>query len=471
MPNGKESMTKELLRQSSLFAGLSEEELNKMYQAATTVDLPAGATLLKEGDIGHSMYIVLSGELEVTKRSGADEVVLSRLGASEMVGEMALLGQTVRLASARALRDSRVLEVSQEAFEDLVCANPSTMLTILRTVIGRSRSMEAIVQQNEKMAELGKLAAGLAHEMNNPAAAARRSAAQLKDCLTAWLTLAAQLDATHLNEHQMSVRSNLRLGMGTRNSVSSDMDAITRSDRENDIQTWLESAGIDQAWEIAPVLVSFGWTVDELKASTEVFSKEQIPVLLRWMSAGYSVHELLNEVGISAERLSAIVKVVKEYSYLDQAPIQQVNIHDGLENTLLMMRHRLKNGVTLIRDYAKDLPRIEAYASELNQVWTNIIDNAADAMQEKGELRLHTYMKGEQITVEICDNGPGIPPDVQPHIFDSFFTTKPFGAGTGMGLHIVYNIVVQKHHGQIKVESKPGHTCFQVILPQRIVRE
>lgn len=462
---------KELLRQSPLFAGLPEDDLDQMYKASAMIDLPAGATLLREGDTGHAMYIILSGELEVTKRSGADDVVLSRLGAGEIVGEMALLGQTVRLASARALRDSNVLEVSQETFEELVCSSPSTMLAILRTVIARSRSMEAMVQQNEKMAELGKLAAGLAHELNNPAAAAQRSAAQLKDCLTAWLSFAAQLDATHLDEQQMLARSNLRLEMATRNHLPSDMDIVTRSDRESDVQTWLETAGIDQAWEIAPVLVSLNWTVSELKTTSEVFSKEQLPVLLRWLSAGYSVHELLDEVGISAERISAIVKVVKEYSYLDQAPIQQVNIHDGLENTLLMMRHRLKNGITVIRDYAKDLPHIEAYASELNQVWTNIIDNAADAMQDKGELSLRTFMADEQVAVEICDNGPGIPPDIRPHIFDSFFTTKPLGSGTGLGLHIVYNIVVQKHHGQIKVESKPGRTCFQVILPQRVVRE
>ena len=298
--------SKDLLRQSPLLTGLSEDELEQMVQASTVVHLPAGSVLIHEGDIGHSMYIVLSGELEVSKHSESEDVVLSRLGASEIVGEMALLGNTLRLASVRAMRDSSVLEVSKQAFEDLVYANPATLLAVLRTVIARSRSMEAMVQQNVKMAELGKLAAGLAHELNNPAAAAKRSTDQLKDCLATWLSLAAQLDESQLNEQQMTLRNSLRLEMGTRETVASDIDAVTRSDLESDIQAWLENGGVDQAWDIAPVLVTYRWTVAELQAAGRVFSNPQLAVFMRWLSAGYSVHELLKEVSISAERISAI---------------------------------------------------------------------------------------------------------------------------------------------------------------------
>ncbi|MCL5998746.1 MAG: cyclic nucleotide-binding domain-containing protein [Chloroflexi bacterium] len=464
-------MSKEFLRQLPLFAGLPEDDLERLYNMAETVQVPAGTLLIEEGAMGDSLYIVLSGEFEVTKHSAQEEVVLATLGVGEVVGEMALLEQTPRSASVRALQESSVLKVSQWSFQELVCTSPATMLAILRTVTSRLRSTEAMLRQSEKMAELGKLAAGLAHELNNPAAAARRSTLQMTDSLTHWLSLASKIGAMQLDTTQTARINELRQGVSVRARQTAELDPITRSDRESDVQTFLEAGGTEQAWDIAPILVSFGWDTSSLKAATDVFSPEQLPAVLEWLGTGYTVYSLLSEVGTSAERISEIVKAVKEYSYLDRAPIQQVNVVDGLENTLLILKHKLKNGITVIRNYAKDLPRIEAYASELNQVWTNIIDNAVDAMQGTGELRLCTYSVDGQIAVEICDNGPGIPADIQPKIFESFFTTKPMGVGTGLGLHIAYNIIVHKHRGQIKVNSQPGKTCFQVLLPAKVERE
>jgi signal transduction histidine kinase len=254
------------------------------------------------------------------------------------------------------------------------------------------------------------------------------------------------------------------------------LDALARSDLESELETWLDDHRIEQAWELAPVLVSLGWHAERLEELAEEFTPEQLPVVVAWLANGSSAYNLLDEVQSSAERISEIVKAVKTYSFLDQAPIQQVDIHDGLENTLVILKHKLKTGVTITRDYAPNLPRIEAYGSELNQVWTNLIDNAIDAMHGKGEITLRTYTRGEgaiadNVVVEIEDNGPGIPPDVRQHIFEPFFTTKGPGTGTGLGLHIVYNIVVDKHQGQITVTSKPGQTCFQVALPVKLARD
>jgi signal transduction histidine kinase len=234
------------------------------------------------------------------------------------------------------------------------------------------------------------------------------------------------------------------------------------------LQEWLEGHGVGEAWELAPVLVASGWDRDELERVVERFSPTQLPVVLRWVGAGSSVFGLLEEVGQSAEAMSEIVKAVKTYSYLDQAPIQDVDVVESLENTLVLLRPRITTGVKVTRDYAEDVPRIEAYGSELNQVWTNLIDNAIDAIAGQGELTLRAFTAENVVTVEVIDDGPGIPPEIQPRIFEPFYTTKAPGLGTGLGLHIAYNIVVHKHRGQLQVASKPGETCLRVVLPIRL---
>ena len=224
----------------------------------------------------------------------------------------------------------------------------------------------------------------------------------------------------------------------------------------------------DQLGELAPVLVASGWDRDELARVAERFSSTQLPVVVRWLGASTSVYGLLEEVGKSAEAMSEIVKAVKTYSYLDQAPIQEVDVIESLENTLVLLRPKIDAGISITRDYADDVPRIEAYGSELNQVWTNLIDNAIDATAGKGELTLRAFTAENVVTVDVIDDGPGIPPEIQPRIFEPFFTTKAPGVGTGLGLHIAYNIVVHKHRGQIQVASRPGETSIRVVLPIRL---
>jgi signal transduction histidine kinase len=462
--------TRQFLEKLPLFEGLPEREMELLVRMAEPATVRAGDVLMEEGAPGDALYVIIDGEMEVLKRSGKQNLVLGVRKTGDVLGEMSLIEQVPRMATVRALRDSQVLGISQNGFHQLLAGNPSAVNAILRTFITRLRSTETLLVQNEKMASLGTLAAGLAHELNNPAAAVRRSSDQLKEVFAEWQRLAAEIDLLNLEPDQAQKLAGMRTNMEARAASTPRLDPLTRSDREDELQTWLEDHDIDKAWELAPVLVSFGWEIGELDELAATFSDARLPVVVRWLVAGNSAFSLLDEVSKGATRISEIVKAVKTYSYLDQAPIQEVDVHDGLENTLVILRHKLKN-VKINREYASNLPKIEAYASELNQVWTNLIDNAIDAMKGEGEITLRTYSRSDSVVVEIADSGPGIPEEVQQRIWEPFFTTKAPGVGTGLGLHIVYNIIADKHRGQAQVESRPGMTCFQVVLPIKLTRE
>ena len=455
------------LRQIPLFADLSEEDLEQLYEMAETVSVPVGQFVLREGDPGDSLYVVLDGELEVTKRQGSQDVLLALYEPGQFFGEMALLEQAPRSASVRTLRESTLLMISQAAFQTLLSCSASAPLKVLHTVTTRLRSTESMLIQNEKMAALGTLAAGLAHELNNPSAAIKRSAAQLRDALAKREQLAARLGSLAIDPHRVEALGAMQAEITMRTAKAPPHDPLALSEHEDELQEWLEDHGVGEAWDLAPVLVSSGWDRDDLERLAERFSPAHLPVVISWLGAGSSVYGLLEEVGQSAEAMSEIVKAFKTYSYLDQAPIQEVDIIESLENTLVLLRPRIDADLNITRDY-DDVPRIEAYGSELNQVWTNIIENAIDATQGHGELSLRAYTAENTVVVEIVDNGPGISPEIQPRIFEPFFTTKAPGVGTGLGLHIAYNIVVHRHRGQIQVTSRPGETRLRVALPIRL---
>ena len=324
---------------------------------------------------------------------------------------------------------------------------------------------EVALRQNEKLATLGKLSAGMAHELNNPAAAAQRSAGQLRAAVTQLQDVQLRLGALESSSVQRDALLNLDQVARERATQPSDMDAIAQSDRASQLEDWLQEQGVERAWEYAPILASMAYTTGDLAALRQIFSVQQLPTVVAWLGQTYTVYSLLEEIAQGTGRIVDLVKALKTYTYLDRAPVQAVDVHEGLDSTLVMLRSKLKGGITVRREYAPDLPRIQAYASELNQVWTNIIDNAADAMEGKGEIVLRTLREGEWVVVEIDDNGPGIPGTIQPNIFDPFFTTKPPGAGTGLGLNISHNIIVHKHGGTITVTSQPGKTRFVIKLP------
>ena len=322
---------------------------------------------------------------------------------------------------------------------------------------------EVMLRQSEKLATLGRLSAGMAHELNNPASAALSGSRQMRQVFDHLLETGIQLsDASFTTEQTMKLK--VLLDTVTKPNTET-LDSLARSDREYELEEWLEDAGINEDWEFAPALVELDIQESDLEDLSETFAPQQLKLVIEWLVATTSISEMIDIISEGAGRIAGIVGALKNYSYLDQAPMQSINVHEGLDNTLLMLNSRLKGGVTVTRHYADDLPSIDAYGSELNQVWTNIIDNAISAMDGKGEISLKTYHDEDGVVIEIADNGPGIPPDKQTKVFDPFFTTKPPGEGTGLGLNISHNIIVEKHAGEITVASEPGRTCFQVKLP------
>jgi signal transduction histidine kinase len=427
----------ERLRLTPLFGGLDDALLDRLVEMGEIVDLEPSALLIREGDDADALYVVLDGELDVTKRAGRSEIPLARVGPGALQGEMAALEGGRRLASVKAVTAAEVLCIPVTALRELLTAGPDVALAVIRTAVSRLRGMEATLREREKLAGLGTLAAGLAHELNNPAAAAMRTIDALGQAVAAAESSPHPVPAPSLPDDASPPRS-----------------AIDRADR---IDAVAHLTGDDDA---AASLVAAGWTAESLAS---------VPAdVLPWLAADASVHQLLDELWMAIGRISEIVGAVKGYAYLDQAPVQRVDVRAGVEQTLVILRHRLRD-VDVVIELDDDLPEIEAHGSELNQVWTNLVDNAVDAMDGRGKLTIRAGRDpdGDGVTVSICDSGPGIAADVRPRLFEPFYTTKPPGKGTGLGLHISHTVIA-RHGGRMDVESEPGRTCFEISLPARI---
>jgi PAS domain S-box-containing protein len=363
-----------------------------------------------------------------------------------------------RKEAEEALRQSE--QTLRDRTEELKTKNDA-----LEETLNQLNEMHNQLIIQEKMASLGKLSAGMAHELNNPAASAQRGAVQLQATFSKWQSIQLRMAELRLEKQQVDRVMELDQVAKERGRKPVDLSAITRSDKEASVEQWLQERGVDTAGEVVPALVSLGYDERDLDALAKVFTGSQLAVVIDWLSFKYAIYSLVSEIGIGTGRIVELVKALKTYTYMDQAPVQSVDLREGLDNTLIILHNKLKRGISVEKDYADDLPLIQAFASELNQVWTNILDNAIDAMGGAGKLIVRTRREDPWVVVEIEDNGPGIPEEHQSKIFDPFFTTKEAGQGTGLGLNISRNLVVQKHQGQITVKSEPGSTCFSVRLP------
>lgn len=454
------------LRQVSLFAQLTDEQFQWLSEHGRELWLVPGEYIALEGQPIENFYVLIQGEIEFRKQVGNVERHIMSFGAGTYTGhELILLDVPHYLVNVRAVKPTYMLKWDTDTFWQMLTTCPSITRDLLIITAQRVQMLESVSQHHQKLIALGTLAAGLAHELNNPATAVVRGAKHLHKIFQQLPYLGFKLNYRQMTKEQLMFLDNLLHTVIGRAETPCDLeDLLAQSDREQEVTAWLDLHNVPDGWKIVSSLVRGGLDTQCLDTIVEHLPSESLAEVLAWIEATLTGIELLDEIDQSSGRISELVKAIKEYSYMDQAPMQEVDIHQGVESTLTILGHKLKGGITLIRDYDQSLPLISVYGSELNQVWTNLIDNAIGAMSGQGQIRIRTARENNCVLVEIANNGPAIPPEIQERIFEPFFTTKGVGQGTGLGLVISYRIV-EKHKGEIRLFSEPGNTRFQVILP------
>src|SRR6202050_2335912 len=443
------------------FAGLPDDQISWCLSQGAELALKAGETYFREGDPADAMFVILEGQVQVRGEIGGEPIVIL-LKPGDVTGVLPFSRMQQFTVGTRAVTDARVLRFPSSLFPELVQKMPELTQRLVGLMSDRIRETTRREQQRDRLVSLGKLSAGLAHELNNPASAAKRAASQLRDILKKIRDASHELGKRELTPAQQAEIEKLEASFIQRDEVPS--DALTISDLEDQIDSLLRSHGQTDMWQMAADLAHRNVKPEALESLFATLDADTARAALVRIAASVEIWTMLDEIESGTSRISDLVCAIKEYTYMDQAPVQNVDIGKSLETTLTILNHKLKHGVEVKRDYQKIPLMVNSFGSELNQVWTNLIDNAIDAMAGKGILRVRTFREDTCVVVEIGDNGPGIPADVEPHIFEPFFTTKGVGQGTGPGLDTVQRIV-RKHRGNIQVTSKPGDTRFQVWLP------
>jgi len=450
----------ELLR-VPVFADLPDDQLDWFISQSQELHLRAGDSYSRQGDPADAMFVILEGQLQGKGELAGDTITFD-LKPGDVTGLLPFSRMKQFTVSGRAVTNSRALRFPASLFPDLVQKMPELTKRLVGLMSDRIREVTRMEQQRDRLASLGKLSASLAHELNNPASAAKRATSQLRDILKRIRDASHELGRRDLTPAQKSEIEKLEASFVQRDDPPP--DALTISDLEEQIDSLLRSHGQNDLWQLAADLARRSVKPEVLESLFAALDADTARAALVRIAASVEVANLLNEIESSTARISDLVGAIKEYTYMDQAPVQSVDIVKSLETTLTILNHKLKRGVVVQRDYQRVPLLVNSFGSELNQVWTNLIDNAIDAMGGKGELQVRTYREDTCVVVEIGDNGPGISPEVKPHIFEPFFTTKGVGEGTGLGLDTVQRIV-KKHRGNIQVNSIPGNTRFQVWLP------
>jgi signal transduction histidine kinase len=454
------------LRGLFLLESLSDAQIAELAAIGEEVTFEAGTTLFEEGKPADNWWVLIEGRIELLRRTGQEVAVFAVMDRPGLWagGFRAWSPDMGYMSTGRTASTGRILRVPADALGEHVRGWFAFGVHLIEGLFQTVRNMEAISRQHEKLVSLGTMAAGLAHEINNPASAIARAVDALSDNCRTLVSAPTRLAEAEITAEQFLALEALRQEIDPSATV---IDPLALADREEALNDWLEERGISAAWQLAATLASVGVEPAWCQRVADALHDDALEAGLDWLAGTLSSAALLGEIAEANRRVSDLVAAMKTYSQLDRASMQLIDVTEGIESTLVMLAHKLRSGITIERDFAHGATRLEADPGQLNQVWMNLMDNAIDAMPDGGTLRVATRVDGDHLVAEVADTGIGMPADVRDRAFDAFFTTKDVGKGSGLGLDISRRIVVERHHGDIEIESEPGRTILRVRLPLR----